>query len=87
LKALKAENPKDKKIGLLEAKIGEREKAARDAQSKADAIDAAVFDLKAVNPNAVVKVDGRTPEDVVASIEEQGRIVFSALQTLRELIR
>jgi len=86
LKALKAENPKDKKIGLLETKIGEREKAARDAQSKADAIDAAVFDLKAVNPNAVVKCDSRTPDEVIQSIEEQGKIVATALQSLRRLI-
>ena len=35
LKALKAANPKDKKIEALETKIGEQEKAAREAQSKA----------------------------------------------------
>jgi hypothetical protein len=32
------------------AEIAAAEKAARDAQAKADAIDAAVYDLKAVNP-------------------------------------
>jgi len=87
LKALKATNPEDKKIELLETKIGEREKAARDAQSKADAIDAAVFDLKAVNPNAVTKIDARTPDEVIQSIEDQGKIVAHSLKTLRELIR
>jgi type I restriction enzyme M protein len=73
LKALKAINPKDKKIESLESKIAEREKAARDSQSKADAIDAAVFDLKAVNPNAIVKIDTLSPDEVIRSIEEQGK--------------
>src|SRR6059058_4348511 len=49
LKATKVANSKDKKIEMLEIKIGEQEKTAREAQSKADAIDAAVSDLKAVN--------------------------------------
>ena len=43
------------------AQIREKEKAARDLETQAAAIDAAVFDLKAVNPNAVTKVDERTP--------------------------
>ena len=86
LKALKAADPKDKKIEALETKIGEQEKAAREAQAKADAIDAAVFDLKAVNPNAVVKIDTRTPEQVIESIDAQGKIVAQALETLRGLL-
>jgi type I restriction enzyme M protein len=86
LKALKATSPKDKKIEALELKIGEQEKAAREAQAKADAIDAAVFDLKAVNPNAVVKVDTRTPDEVIESISEQGAIVANALQALRTIL-
>lgn len=87
LKALKAANPKDKKIEALETKIGEQEKAARESQSKADAIDATVFDLKAVNPNAVVKIDTRTPDEVIQSIDEQGQIVANALATLRGLLK
>jgi type I restriction enzyme M protein len=87
LKALKAANPKDKKIEVLETKIVEREKAARKVQSKADAIDAAVFDLKAVNPNAVVKIDSRTPDEVIQSIANQGEIVAEALKTLRALLQ
>jgi type I restriction enzyme M protein len=86
LKALKAANPKDKKIQSLETKILELEKAARESQAKADAIDATVFDLKAVNPNAVVKLDTRTPNEVIQSIGEQGKIVEKALKTLRGLL-
>jgi len=86
LKALRSDRPDPEKIEALEAGIRERERAARDAQAKADAIDAAVFDLKAVNQNAVVKVDERTPEQVIQSIEEQGKIVAESLAKLRSLL-
>ena len=87
LKAIKAVNSEDKRIEALETKIGEREKAARKAQSIADSIDAAVFDLKAVNPNAIVKIDTRTPEEVIQSIEAQGKIVAQALTSLRAMLK
>ena len=74
-------------IEPLEAQIKEQEKAARDSQSKADAIGATVFDLKAVNPNVVVKLDTRTPAEVIQSIEDQGKIVAKSLQTLRTLLQ
>jgi type I restriction enzyme M protein len=50
-------------------------------------IDAAVFDLKAVNPNAVVKIDARTPEEVIQSIEKQNEVVRNSLQNLRCLLQ
>ncbi|MDP1998727.1 MAG: N-6 DNA methylase [Rhodoferax sp.] len=87
LKAQKAANPKDTKIAAILTKIGEQENAARQSLSKADAIDAAVFDLKAVNPNAIAKVDTRTPDEVVQSIDDQGKIVADALATLRGLLQ
>jgi type I restriction enzyme M protein len=86
LKALKVANPKDTRLEALETKIGEQEKAVREAQAKADAIDAAVFDLKAVNPNAVVQADNRTSEQIVTSIEQQGAIVAEALRALRSML-
>ena len=52
-----------------------------------DAIDAAVFDLKAVNPNAIMKIDTRAPDEVIQSIDEQGQIVANALAKLRLLLR
>jgi len=45
-----------------------------------------VFDLKAVNPNAVVKMDERTPEELIRSIEDQGKIVAQSLATLIQLL-
>src|SRR5262249_6259253 len=65
LKALKVDGADAARIEKVETCIRDEEKAARDAQAKVDAIDAAVFDLKAVNPNAVVKIDERTPEQVI----------------------
>ena len=76
----------NKKIAALEARIREQEKAARDAQNKADDIDAACFDLKTVNPNAIVKTDDRTPADIIENIEAQGKIVNEALGRLKVLL-
>ncbi len=87
LKALKAADPKDAKIDVLETKVQERERAAREALAKADALDAAVFDLKAVNPNAVIKIDTRTPEELIQSIADQGETVTRALKALRVLLQ
>jgi len=86
LKNLKKDKEGNGKIEALEAKIREQEKAARDAQSKADDIDAACFDLKAVNPNAIVKTDNRTPAEIIANIETQGEIVDEALDRLKKLL-
>jgi type I restriction enzyme M protein len=45
-----------------------------------------VFDLKAVNPNAVVKVDTRTTIEVVENIETQSIIVKDAMSKLKKLL-
>jgi len=86
-KALKKTDAKPAIIDALETQIKEQERAARDSQNKADAIGASVFDLKAVNPNVVVKLDTRTPVEVLQSIEDQGRIVSHSLETLRALLK
>ena len=86
LKALRKTDAKPAAIEPLEAQIKEQEKAARDSQSKADAIGATVFDLKAVNPNVVVKLDTRTPAEVIQSIQAQAAIIAQSLQTLQQLL-
>jgi len=86
LKALKKDKAEISAIEDIEQQIKEQEKAAHDAQTKADAIDAAVFDLKAVNPNVVAKVDARTPAEIIENIATQGRIVSSALERLKVLM-
>jgi type I restriction enzyme M protein len=86
LKALRKTNANTDAIEALESKIKEQERAARESQSKADEIGAAVFDLKGVNPNVMVKLDTRTPAEVIQSIEDQGKVVAKSLETLRALL-
>lgn len=86
LKRLKRDKAAEAKIEACVTQIGEKEKAARELETQAAAIDAAVFDLKAVNPNAVTKVDERTPQQIILNIEEQGQIIESALSRLKLLL-
>jgi len=86
LKRLRKDKVDEKQIVALEVAIREKDKAVRDLEAEAAAIDAAVFDLKAVNPNAVVQVDDRTPAQIIQNIEEQGRIVTKALARLNALM-
>ncbi len=86
LKQLKKDKAGESEMEALEADIREKEKAARDLEADAAAIDAAVFDLKAVNPNAVAVVDERTPGEIIESITTQGRIVADALARLNQLM-
>lgn len=83
LKRLKKADTAKAKLEKLDAKIKEQEKAARDAEIKAADIDAAVFDLKAVNPNSITKTDDRTTQEIIEHIEMQGAIVLEALKKLK----
>ena len=86
LKRLKKEKADKEELNAMNGQIREKDKAAKDLETKAADIDAAVFDLKAVNPNSVVKVDERTPQQIIGSIEQQGRIVSEALARLTMLL-
>ena len=50
--------------------------------AKAEAIENAVYDLKAVNPNAKNDDDTRTPAELIALIREKGKEVEEALGVL-----
>ena len=69
-----------------QAALANLRKIDKAALSDAGRIDAAVFDLKAVNPNAVAVVDERTPGEIIESITTQGRIVADALARLNQLM-
>ena len=69
----------------LESQEGELRRDARELINRAQAIDNAVYDLKAVNPNSIVEEDTRTPEDLLNIIEQKGREVAEALSALRGL--
>lgn len=86
-KRLRKAKAADAVLEAHEGLIREKETAARDLESQAASIDAAVFDLKAVNPNTLASVDARTPAEILESIDGQGRLVTSALQRLRALLR
>lgn len=58
---------------------------AREAGNKAQQIEDAVYDLKAVNPNRKNAVDARTPEDLLSLIDVKGREVADAIAALRAL--
>ena len=68
-----------------EAQAGVLEKEARELEGKAQAIEDAVYDLKAVNPNAKSDEDTRTPEELIALSEAKGREVAEALAELKKI--
>jgi len=59
---------------------------ARENESKAQTIEDAVYDLKAVNPNKADDSDKRTPTQLLEVIETKGRDADAALTRLRSLI-
>lgn len=86
LKRLKKEKASDADLSALTTQILDNDKAARKLETKAGDIDAAVFDLKAVNPTAVVEADTRAPRQIIGHIEAQGRIVSEGLGKLSALL-
>jgi type I restriction enzyme M protein len=70
-------------VEALEEQIKGTGKEARELGRRAQAIEDAVYDLKAVNPNAQIEEDTRTPEELIALIAAKGREVAEALAVLR----
>lgn len=70
-------------IAALEDGAAALTKTANELTGKADSIDAAVYDLKAVNPNTKAVEDTRTPEELLDLIEAKGIEVTEALAALR----
>lgn len=87
LKILRKEKTNKEKIDELEVMISNKEKEIRDQEAIVSDIDAKVFDLKAVNPNAVVKIDTRTTLDVIENIEKQSKIVEDAMRNLKLMLK
>jgi type I restriction enzyme M protein len=86
LRELKRSYAAKPRIDAIETAIAEKQKSTRELEARAAEIDAETFDLKAVNPNAVIKRDSRTPEQIIQSIEDRGKIVSEALSRLRALL-
>jgi type I restriction enzyme M protein len=77
---------RDHEADRLAAESAAAERLAREATSKAQGIEDAVYDLKAVNPKEVKQLDTRTPAELLNSIEVKGREVDAALASLRALL-
>lgn len=86
LKRLKKDKAGNAELLALTLRILEKEKAARDLETQAADIDSAVFDLKAVNPTAVIEMDTRTIQQIISDIEAQGHIVTDSLSRLKVLM-
>ncbi len=70
----------------LSTEIDAAERAAREAMTRAQAIDDAVYDLKAVNPHEKKETDTRTPAELLEAIAAKGREVDAAMERLRSLL-
>jgi type I restriction enzyme M protein len=84
LKDAKNGNADVERITQLEADARKLEADVRELTSKADAIENAVYDLKAVNPNAKDDGDARKPEELIALIRAKGKEVDEALAVLEK---
>ena len=82
--AAKGEGVPERVKDLL-TQAGTAEREARELRGKAKAIEDAVYDLKAVNPNAKIEEDTRTPAELLDVIETKGLEVAAALESLRRL--
>lgn len=87
LKVFKKDKKSKEQIEAIEEKINTIEKAIREEEAIASDIDAKVFDLKAVNPNTVAKIDSRTTLQVIENIEAQTKIVEDAMTNLKKMLQ
>jgi len=84
VKELKKTRPDDKEsIEEMLTRASDLTKEANELLAKAQDIEYAAFDLKAVNPNAKDNEDKRTPEELLDFIEAKGGEVGEAFRLLR----
>lgn len=81
----KPKHPDKPALAAIEEKAKALDREAREAQAKADSIEDAAFDLKAVNPNRVSQEDQRTPQELLAFIAQKGLEADTALEQLSRL--
>ncbi|MDR2803263.1 MAG: hypothetical protein LBB22_03110, partial [Treponema sp.] len=64
--------------------LPERKESERSWSVDRPAIEQKNFDLKAVNPNRKVEEDTRTPEELIALIEDKQKEINTVLKELRK---
>lgn len=79
----KRSGAKVSKMDRIDQDINDATTAQREALKRAEAIEDTVYDLKAVNPNAVSNADLRTPEQLIEVIHTEAGIVAGALKRLK----
>ena len=72
-------------LSAIREHIVAREREIRALEAKAQGIEDAAYDLKAVNPNAKSEEDTRTPGDLLDFIESKGREIAECLERLRTM--
>ncbi|HIF5970911.1 TPA: N-6 DNA methylase [Vibrio parahaemolyticus] len=85
-KQLKKDKAEKAALDAVNEQIVQKQKAAKALETKASDIDAATFDLKAVNPYAVIEQDTRTPAEIISSIKEKEAVIANALKKLEGLL-
>lgn len=85
LDQLKKARAKPGKLEEVKKLITACEREIREIESKAQTLEDAAFDLKAVNPNAKSTEDTRSSAELMDLIETKGREVLELLGTLRTL--
>ena len=88
LEVLRIPDRKDRDLASIEQAEQQMQRLTREARElagKAEAIENAVYDLKAVNPHKIPDTDRRTPAELLDLIEAKGREIGEALAILRSL--
>jgi type I restriction enzyme M protein len=86
LSGLKKAKPRDESaIAEAETQIAGLVRTAREAAGKAETIENAVYDLKAVNPHRKVEADTRSPAELLDAIDAKGKEIAAAIGALRAL--
>jgi len=82
----KAKGVSEPELAAREDKCKTLEREARESLAKGEAIEGAVYDLKAVNPNRVSDEDTRTPKQLLDFIAEKGREADAVLSKLNQFV-
>jgi type I restriction enzyme M protein len=85
-KDLKRSGASARKLDALDEQINAHSTAQREALNRASAIEAAVYDLKAVNPNTDSNHDTRTVAQLLEMVAAEGKVLHAALARLKASI-
>lgn len=85
-KELKRSGASAKKLDALDEQINAHSTAQREALNRASAIEAAVYDLKAVNPKSGGAEETKTVSQLIEAVESEGNQIHQALTRLKSML-